>query len=66
MIAVALDFERLMFLVIILPVIVLFYLIFGTLAGWVGRQTGLPAAGGLGIGLVLAWALGCTFPLFAP
>jgi hypothetical protein len=63
--AVALDFERLFFLVIILPVILLFFLLFGMMAGWVGRRTGLPAAAGLGLGLVLAWALGVTFPLFA-
>jgi hypothetical protein len=63
--AVALDFERLFFLVIILPIIVLFFLLFGMMAGWVGRRTGLPAAGGLGLGLVLAWALGVTFPMFA-
>ena len=63
--AVALDFQRLFFLVIILPIIVLFFLLFGMMAGWVGRRTGLPAAGGLGLGLVLAWALGVTFPMFA-
>ncbi len=62
--AVALDFEALFFLVIILPVIVLFFVLFGTMAGWVGRRTGLPAAAGLGLGLVLAWALGVTFPMF--
>ena len=64
--AVALNFEALFFLVIILPVILLFFLLFGTMSGWVGRRTGLPPAGGIGIGLVLAWALGVTFPLFAP
>ncbi len=63
--AVALDFEALFFLLIILPVIVLFFLLFGTMSGWVGRRTGLPAAGGLGLGLVLAWALGVTFPMFS-
>jgi hypothetical protein len=63
--AVALDFERLFFLIIILPVILLFYLLFGTLGGWVGRATWRPAVPGIGNGLVLAWALGVTFPLFA-
>lgn len=63
--AVMLDFDRLMFLLIILPVILLFFLLFGTLAGWIGRRTGLPAIAGLGFGLTLAWALGVTFPLFA-
>jgi hypothetical protein len=62
--AVALDFDDLLFLVIILPVIVLFFLLFGTMSGWVGRRTGLPAAGGMGLGLVLAWALGVSFPMF--
>ena len=64
LLAVALDFDRLMFLLIILPVILLFFLLFGTLAGWIGRRTALPAIAGLGFGLTLAWALGVTFPLF--
>ena len=64
MAAVALNFDRLMFLLIILPIILLFFLIFGTMSGWIGRRTGLPAVGGIGFGLLLAWALGVTFPLF--
>jgi pimeloyl-ACP methyl ester carboxylesterase len=63
--AVALDFERLMFLLIILPVILLFFVIFGTIAGWIGRRTGMAAVAGVGLGLMLAWTLGVTFPLFA-
>ncbi len=62
--AVVLDIKALVFLIIILPVIVLYFLLFGTMSGWVGRRTGLPAAAGLGLGLVLAWALGVTFPMF--
>ncbi len=62
--AVALDFEGLFFLVIILPVIVLYYLVYGSMGGWVGRRAG-PVAAGLGLGLCLAWALGVSFPLFA-
>lgn len=63
--AVALNFEALFFLIMILPVILLFFVLFGTMSGWVGRRTGLPVAGGIGLGLLLAWALGVTFPLFA-
>jgi hypothetical protein len=63
--AVALDFEGLFFLVIILPVILLFFLLFGMAGGWIGRMTHRPAAAGIGLGLFLAWALGVTFPLFA-
>jgi hypothetical protein len=64
-IAVALDFERLFFLLIILPVIVLFFLLFGTMGGWVGRRTRSPGAVGLGLGVFLGWALAVTFPMFA-
>ena len=63
--AVALDFERLFFLLIILPVILVFFLLFGTVAGWVGRATWRPAVAGIGLGVFLGWALGVTFPMFA-
>ena len=63
--AVALDFEGLFFLIIILPIILLFFLLFGTVSGWIGRATWRPAVAGVGLGLFLAWALGVTFPMFA-
>ncbi|EEW26205.1 dienelactone hydrolase family protein [Rhodobacter ferrooxidans] len=63
--AVALDFEGLFFLIIILPIILLFFVLFGTVGGWIGRATWRPAAAGVGLGVFLAWALGVTFPLFA-
>ncbi len=63
--AVFLDTERLMFLVIILPVIVLFFAVFGVLGRWVGlRSAALPV--GLSLGVVLAWSLASTFPVFEP
>ena len=63
--AVALNFERLFFPIIILPVILLFFLLFGTVGGWVGRATWRPTVAGLGLGVFLGWALGVTFPMFA-
>ena len=63
--AVALDFERLFFLVLILPVIALFFLVFGSMGGWVGRRCGAPLAPGLALGLILAWSIGVSFPLVA-
>ncbi len=63
--AVALNPERLFFLLIILPVIVIFFLLFGTVGGWLGRATWRPATSGLGLGLFLGWALAVTFPMFA-
>ncbi|TCP60726.1 serine aminopeptidase S33 family [Rhodovulum bhavnagarense] len=62
--ATALDFERLFFLLIILPVVLVFFLLFGMMGGWVGRATARPAGAGIGLGLFLAWALGVTFPMF--
>ena len=64
--AVALDFHRLFFLLIIIPVILLFFVIFGLMGGWVGRRTDSPFASGIGLGLILAWALGVSFPMFTP
>lgn len=63
-IAVALDFEGLFFLIMIAPVIVLFYALFGLVGRWVARREGALAAG-IGLGLCLAWALGVSFPMFA-
>lgn len=63
--AVALDLPRLMFLLIIFPVIIAFFVIFGLMGGWVGRRTLSRVAPGIGLGLILAWSLGVTFPLFA-
>lgn len=57
------DLEQLLFVLIILPVIGLFFLVLGPLGRWVTRQSGAGAAG-LGLGVILAWALGVSFPLF--
>lgn len=62
-IAVALDFENLFFLMLIAPVLVLFYLVFGTMGRDVAVRAG-PLSAGLALGVVLAWALGVSFPLF--
>lgn len=63
-IAVSLDFEGLFFLAMIAPVIVLFYVLFGLMGRWIAQRTGASATG-LALGLILAWALGVSFPLFA-
>lgn len=63
-VAVALDFERLFFLVLIFPVILLFYGTFGMMGRWVGRRTGSSLAVGIGLGVLLGWALGVTFPMY--
>ncbi|MGY9047630.1 MAG: alpha/beta hydrolase, partial [Rhodobacterales bacterium] len=62
--AVALDFQGLFFLLMIAPIIALFYIIFGLMGRCVAGRSG-PAAAGLALGIVLAWALGVSFPMFS-
>lgn len=64
-IAVALDFERLFFLIIIVPVIVVFFIVFGAFSGWAYRRTRHPLAAGFANAVAFAWAIGVTFPLIA-
>jgi dienelactone hydrolase len=63
--AVVLDFERLFFLVIIIPVIVLFFLVYGLFSSWIYKQTHVPWVAALANALAFAWAIGVSFPLLA-
>ncbi len=63
--AVLLDTERLFFLAMIAPVILLFFIIYGLMGRWVAARAGAASAG-VALGLILSWALGVSFPLFAP
>ncbi|WP_444454491.1 alpha/beta hydrolase [Rhodobacter capsulatus] len=63
--AAALDFDRLMFLLIALPLLLLFFSVHGLMGRWIARRSGATVAG-LGLGLCLAWVLGVCFPLFSP
>lgn len=64
--AVVLNPPRLFFLIIIVPVILVFFLAFGLFSGWVRRATGhwLPAA--LANAVAFAWAIAVTFPMVGP
>ncbi|WP_299845777.1 alpha/beta fold hydrolase [uncultured Roseovarius sp.] len=62
-IAVALDFEGLFFLMLIAPVLFLFYVVFGAMGRDASNRSG-PLSSGLALGMVLAWALGVSFPIF--
>lgn len=63
--AVALNLEQLFFLIIILPVILLFFIVYGVMNRWIYRATRAPAVGGVALGIAFAWALGVTFPLLS-
>lgn len=64
-IAVALDFERLFFLIIIVPVIVIVFLIYGLFSRWCYRRTGHPLVAGTASAIAFAWAIAVTFPMIA-
>ena len=64
-IAVALEFERLFFLIIIIPLILLFFLAYGLLSSAIYRRTGHPFVAGIANAAAFAWAIGVTFPLLA-
>jgi hypothetical protein len=64
-VAIAFDFERLFFLIIILPVILLFFLIFGVFSGLIYRRTGYPLVAAIANAVIFAWAIGVTFPILA-
>lgn len=64
-IAVALNLEKLFFLIIIVPVIVIFFIVYGLFSAWAYRQTHHPLVGALANALSFAWALAVTFPVLA-
>ena len=62
-IAVALDLQRLFFLIIIIPLILVFFIVYGLFSRWAYRATGQPLVGGLANALAFAWAIAVTFPI---
>lgn len=64
-VAVALDFERLFFLLIIVPVIVLFFIIYGLFSRWSYARTGHPLPGAVASAVAFAWAITVTFPMLS-
>jgi hypothetical protein len=63
--AAVLDLERLFFLLIIVPVIVIFFAVYGLFAGWAYRRVRHPLPGAVMNAVVLAWAVAVTFPIVA-
>lgn len=48
----------------VVPVLALFYAVYGLMGRWVALRDG-PMSAGLGLGILLAWAVAATTPLFA-
>jgi hypothetical protein len=61
--AIALDPPRLFFLIIIVPAILVFFVVYGCLSGWAYRRTFHPLVGALANALAFAWATAVTFPV---
>ena len=63
--AVALDFNRLFFLILIVPIVGLFFVIHGLFSGWTYRQVHHPLVAAFANAVAFAWAIAVTFPVVA-
>ena len=61
--AIALNPARLFFLIIIVPVILLFLIVYGLFSSWAYRRTRQPMAGAAAVALAFAWAIAAVFPV---
>lgn len=61
--AIALNLHRLFFLIIIVPVILLLFVIYGLFSRWAYRATNHPLAGAIANAVALAWTIGVIFPM---
>jgi len=63
MIAVALNLQKLFFLIIIVPVILILFVVYGLFSRWTYRNTGHPLVAACANALVFAWFIAATFPV---
>lgn len=63
--AVALNPMKLFFLIIIVPMILLFFLVFGLISGWTYARVNHPLPAALSNAVFFAWAIAVAFPLVA-
>jgi len=63
--AIALNPERLFFLAIIVPAVLLLFVIYGLFSRWAYRSTGHPAVAATANALAFGWFIAVTFPLVA-
>jgi len=63
--AVVLNLHELFFLVIIVPAILIFFLIYGLMSAWIAHRTRHPLVGALASALAVASAMAVTFPVVA-
>jgi predicted ferric reductase len=61
--AVALNPQRLFFLIIIVPVMLVLFVVYGLISRWVYTRTQDPRVAALANAIALAWAIAVTFPV---
>jgi dienelactone hydrolase len=61
--AVALNLNKLFFLIIIAPVILIFFLVYGLISGWTYARVNHPLVGALALAAAFAWSIAVTFPI---
>jgi Na+/H+ antiporter NhaC len=64
--AVVLNPQRLFFLVIIVPVMLIFFLVYGLFSSWAYRRTNHPMVAASALAVAFAWSIAVTFPLVGP
>ena len=61
--AVALNPTKLFFLIILVPVLLILFVVYGLVNRWIYRRVNDPRAAALGAAAALAWAIAVTFPI---
>ena len=61
--AIGLDVRRLFFLIIIVPVILMFFVVYGLFSSWSFARTRHPLVGAVANAVAFAWAIAVVFPL---
>jgi hypothetical protein len=61
-IAIALSLSKLFFLIIIVPAILAFFIVYGLFSRWLYRRTRHPLVGAIANAIAFAWAIAVTFP----
>ena len=60
--AIVLNLYKLFFLIIIVPAILAFFIVYGLFSGWAYHRTYHPLVGALANAIAFAWAIAVTFP----
>ena len=61
--AIALNLQKLFFLIIIVPVILTLFVVYGLFSAWAYKTTHHPFVGAISNAIAFAWAMAVTFPL---